>query len=73
MGVSSRSTVRCSRLYSICSATKGLHPRSSARVFACDTTHAGVSDTPTWSTLPARTRSSRARMTSAGGVVSSHA
>lgn len=47
MGKSSRSTVRWMRLYSICRAEKGVQPRRSARVLACETTHAGVSEIPT--------------------------
>ncbi len=41
IGSSSRSTVRSSKLYSICNPTYCVQPRSSARVFDCATTHAG--------------------------------
>ena len=64
IGSKSRSGVRCSRLYSICNPTKALQPRSSAVTLAALTTQAGVSLTPTYSTLPARTKSSRARIVS---------
>jgi hypothetical protein len=46
-GSSSRSAVRSSRLYSICSATKGLQPRSAASVLACDAIQAGASERAT--------------------------
>jgi NmrA-like family len=46
IGSSSLSGVRSIRLYSICSPTNGVHPRSSARMLAFATTHAGMSDTP---------------------------
>ena len=46
MGRSSRSGVRSIRLYSICSPTNGVQPRSSARVLALATSQAGMSETP---------------------------
>ena len=47
MGTSSRSTSRSIKLHCTCSPTKRVHPRSSAIVLACDTTHAGASLMPT--------------------------
>ena len=46
IGRSSRSTARSSRLYLIWSPTNAVQPRSSASMFARDTSHAGVSETP---------------------------
>ena len=37
---------RSMRLYSICKAMKGAHPRKSANVFALATSQAGMSETP---------------------------
>src|SRR5260221_10783339 len=54
IGRSSRSGVRWIRLYSICSAMKGVQFLSSARVFAWETTQAGWSDTPIYNTFPER-------------------
>ncbi len=51
----------------------GDQDRSSARVLAWAISHAGQSETPTCSTLPARTWSSRARITSGSGVSVSRA
>src|ERR1700688_1364515 len=41
IGISSRSTVRSIRLYSICNPTKGDQARSCASAFACAVHHAG--------------------------------
>src|ERR1700746_104981 len=46
MGISSRSVVRSMRLYSICSATSGDHPRRSAMACILEICHAGVSEIP---------------------------
>ena len=46
-GSSSRSTVRSVRLYGTWIATNGLQPCCAANVFACATSHAGASDSPT--------------------------
>src|SRR3984893_5664237 len=46
IGISSRSTVRSIRLYSICNPTKGDHPRRWASVFACAIHQAGASEMP---------------------------
>ncbi len=73
IGSSSRSGVRSIRLYSICKPTNGVQPRNSASVLARATHHAGASEMPMYSTLPARTKSSKARMTSSTGVNSSQA
>ncbi|MNT13513.1 hypothetical protein D3C72_1484870 [compost metagenome] len=73
IGISSRSTVRSSRLYSICRPISGDQPRNSARVCILAACQAGRSETARYSTLPARTRSSMARMISSTGVVKSQA
>ncbi len=46
MGMRSASTVRCSRLYSICSAISGVQPCSRASYCACTHTQAGWSLKP---------------------------
>jgi hypothetical protein len=69
IGISSRSPVRSTRLYSICIATKGDQPLKSAMACIRETCQAGVSEIPTYSTLPDRTRSSIERRISSTGVV----
>lgn len=66
------STSRSASDHGIWMAAGTLQPRSSATDRPRLITHAGVSEKPTWSTLPARTWSSSARMTSSTGVVWSH-
>ena len=68
IGMRSASTVRCSRLYSICNATIGTPPRCCASYCACTQTHAGWSLNPTYRTFPLRTRSSSVRISSSIGV-----
>ena len=68
IGKRSRSTVRSIKLYSICNPTNGVHPLNSANIFAREIHHAGASDTPTYKTFPARTKSSNPRITSSAGV-----
>ena len=46
IGSKSRSTVRCTRLYSTCSAISGDQPRRSASVCMRATCQAGVSEMP---------------------------
>ena len=46
IGISSRSTVRSIRLYSICNPMKGDHHRRWASVFACAIHQAGASEMP---------------------------
>src|SRR6266540_3867024 len=60
IGRCSCSTSRSASDHGICTATGGVQPRSSATARPRLTTHAGVSEKPTWSTLPARTWSSTA-------------
>ncbi len=46
IGISSRSTVRSIRLYSICNPMNGDQPRNCASVFACAIHQAGASEMP---------------------------
>mmetsp|Transcript_17443 Transcript_17443/g.41904 ORF Transcript_17443/g.41904 Transcript_17443/m.41904 type:complete len:369 (-) Transcript_17443:280-1386(-) len=73
IGSRSFSKVRSSMLYLVCRAMNGVQSLKCAMVFAFEMTHAGVSDTPQYSTLPHLTQSSRARITSSTGVRYSHA
>ncbi len=66
------STVRSTRLYSICSATKGDQPRRSASVCICATAHRRIADAEI-EDFPGPNEVVGARMTSSGRVVMSHA